>query len=435
MGEDFILTFCSSHFLISLEMSTEQPQRAKPTGPKKGKNNKNRHGKRSAKKNHAKTSWKPQYMEILKLVRKMDPLTINGVAVDTLDKPVDDYIKELLENKAITESLYMSFIMAPSDPDFPYDLDFLKFTLCVPRSYPRHTPNPTIMVLNDDIPRGYSVNIELGFKQIAATAMKKRHSRKDDAKDEESKDEDEIEMEGGNDLLAMIKTLGKYLEKFLSMQKKDTVKIVKVIKKQDEERERQLREEKQRQEKAKEQKRLQQANIDPVMFAKRNNEIDQFKQRLQRTSHIRLFKDSPHSTIFKLELHFQDGTFTIEIEDLEIVLEKLPVKLTIPKEYLGNKDKPLNMELDMSNTYNLKMIKSLEDPNVRNLFGKLIHNLNINFNYLAHHLSKTDTTEDKHWTITSQLNFFVENIQKFMNLKPNFVSWYEENTLLNDSLA
>lgn len=63
----------------------------------------------------------------------------------------------------------LKFNMKPSDPDFPYEIDELKCVLKVPADYPLNE-KPHLEVTNYDIPRGFQINIERGFKTIAANA-------------------------------------------------------------------------------------------------------------------------------------------------------------------------------------------------------------------------------------------------------------------------
>lgn len=110
--------------------------------------------------------------------------------------------------------LYLSFSMPPSDPDFPYELDSLKFSLAIPSLYPKDIKSlPSIVVLNSEIPKGFAVNIEGGFRKVSLMA-------KGALKDEE------IELVEGSSLLSQILTLDKYLEYFLKQEKKETIKFV-----------------------------------------------------------------------------------------------------------------------------------------------------------------------------------------------------------------
>ena len=57
------------------------------------------------------------------------------------------------------------FKLTPSDPDFPFELTALECSLRVPADYPQG--RPTLKVTNRDMGRGYQINIEDGFGQIA----------------------------------------------------------------------------------------------------------------------------------------------------------------------------------------------------------------------------------------------------------------------------
>ncbi|KAF8464377.1 hypothetical protein BDZ91DRAFT_660265, partial [Kalaharituber pfeilii] len=98
--------------------------------------------------------------------------------------------------------------LTPSDPEFPYDVDVLSFVLTVPLGYAGQQPDadednrPNIRVLNDDIPVGFRINIENGFKDIVMKASR------------------------GMSLLDMINTLDKRLESFLCAGKAPTIKII-----------------------------------------------------------------------------------------------------------------------------------------------------------------------------------------------------------------
>ncbi|ANB14756.1 hypothetical protein AWJ20_2363 [Sugiyamaella lignohabitans] len=91
--------------------------------------------------------------------------------------------------------------LAPSDPDFPFDMDFLIFRFYLPLDYP--VSRPWISVENSDIPKGYSANVEMGFRQIATKATKNPN------------------------LMKMLQELNTNLETFLKMEKQQTIKIVK----------------------------------------------------------------------------------------------------------------------------------------------------------------------------------------------------------------
>ncbi|OUM52040.1 hypothetical protein BVG19_g1193 [[Candida] boidinii] len=436
-------------------------------------------------------------LEIFKLIKNFKPITINGVPISKLTKTPEEYITELIERKQENEfedmSIYLLFLLQPSDPEFPYDLEFLKVSLCIPKDYPfnsnKNKPltidsRPTVSILNDDIPRGFSVNIEIGFKSIVNQAYKNKternhfHNRKnknkqqsndaaDDDKTEESGgfDLDNIDMTFGNDITGMLKTMDKYLEKFLSMEKKDTIKIVKTIKRIT------------RDTTASDSTKITSTNnnsnnkseSDKVVFNvsnsiskeiinKRDFDILKFKQRLSKDekTNLKLFKETPQNFIFKLNLKFENDSFIIAIEGLndEINIELLPIKLSIPKDYLNNPKKFIRLEVDMSNEKNLNLIKSFEDPNLKLVFGKLINNINNNFLTISNDFAKlncdyisgaseSDELESsnnidnnnihnkRYFSITSQINFFTQNIEKFLNEKNEFNKWFELNKKFN----
>jgi hypothetical protein len=92
----------------------------------------------------------------------------------------------------------LSFKLAPSDPDFPFELEFLECDLRVPAQYPKSPPK--LVVQNKDIPRGFAINIERGWDSLV------------------------MERPGAT-LLALTNALDKRLESLLSEQKQETVKL------------------------------------------------------------------------------------------------------------------------------------------------------------------------------------------------------------------
>ena len=95
------------------------------------------------------------------------------------------------------------FSFRPSDPDFPFTLERLHCELLVPGTYPDCGTEgpPTLRVTNSDMPRGFAINVERGFDQI-------------------------VEDRKGITLIQMIRVLDNQLERLLSMEKADTVKMV-----------------------------------------------------------------------------------------------------------------------------------------------------------------------------------------------------------------
>ena len=94
----------------------------------------------------------------------------------------------------------MTFQLNPSDPDFPFELSGLKCTLTVPKGYP-DTGKPAVRVNNAEMERGYQINVERGFDTLVDQFPQKS-------------------------LLGLITELDKNLEKFLTSDKAQTVKIV-----------------------------------------------------------------------------------------------------------------------------------------------------------------------------------------------------------------
>ncbi|KAI0602114.1 hypothetical protein F4775DRAFT_538404 [Biscogniauxia sp. FL1348] len=93
----------------------------------------------------------------------------------------------------------IAFHLKPSDPDFPFELDYLDCELRVPASYPEKPA--ALRVRNKDIPRGFSVNIERGWERL-------------------------VREHPGNTLLGLTNALDKNLEVFLSERKAETVTLL-----------------------------------------------------------------------------------------------------------------------------------------------------------------------------------------------------------------
>ncbi|KAI1482088.1 hypothetical protein F4774DRAFT_328422 [Daldinia eschscholtzii] len=91
------------------------------------------------------------------------------------------------------------FRLKPSDPDFPFELDYLECELQVPVLYPERPP--VLRVKNKDIPRGFAVNIERGWTRL-------------------------VHENQGSTLLALTNALDKNLEAFLSERKTETVTLL-----------------------------------------------------------------------------------------------------------------------------------------------------------------------------------------------------------------
>lgn len=94
--------------------------------------------------------------------------------------------------------------MVPTDPDFPFDMPKLDCSLRVPHDWPE-SDRPTIRVTNPDMPRGFQINVERGFDGLIESALK---------------DQRPIT------LLGLMNSLDRNLERFLTAEKAQTIKIV-----------------------------------------------------------------------------------------------------------------------------------------------------------------------------------------------------------------
>lgn len=103
------------------------------------------------------------------------------------------------ENTLSDGTTSLSFRLKPSDPDFAFELEHLQCDLRVPKDYPEEAP--VLHVKNNDIPRGFSINVERGWQKLAS---EKR----------------------GATLLSLTYALDKNLEAFLSTEKVDTVTLM-----------------------------------------------------------------------------------------------------------------------------------------------------------------------------------------------------------------
>ncbi|KAK4232606.1 hypothetical protein QBC38DRAFT_463253 [Podospora fimiseda] len=95
------------------------------------------------------------------------------------------------------------FKLHPSDPDFPFDLDYLDCDLRIPKGYPDQNEMPRLLVKNKNIPRGFAINIEQGWDKLV-----------------EERDKQKL------NLLGLVNSLDRRLEGLLMEEKKETVKVV-----------------------------------------------------------------------------------------------------------------------------------------------------------------------------------------------------------------
>lgn len=99
----------------------------------------------------------------------------------------------------VDNGVMLSFEMAPSDPDFPFEMEKLKCKLHVPSDFPRATPSLTVS--NAEMGKGYQINVEKGFDQIVASNKT-------------------------GTLLVWMNSLDRQLEAILMGQKAETIKFI-----------------------------------------------------------------------------------------------------------------------------------------------------------------------------------------------------------------
>lgn len=103
----------------------------------------------------------------------------------------------------------LSFELAPTDPDFPFDLNELQCVLSIPHDWPTSASStsarPKLTVTNPDMPRGFQINVEKGFDGLVETALKEKRQVT---------------------LLNLMNSLDRHLESFLTAEKAPTIKIV-----------------------------------------------------------------------------------------------------------------------------------------------------------------------------------------------------------------
>ncbi|KAL1966961.1 hypothetical protein VTN77DRAFT_3705 [Rasamsonia byssochlamydoides] len=97
----------------------------------------------------------------------------------------------------------LTFGMAPTDPDFPFEMDELQCVLHIPRDYP--LGRPSLRVTNPDMPRGFQINVEKGFDKLVDSAVENNRQ---------------------TTLLGLMNSLDRNLERLLTAEKAPTIKFV-----------------------------------------------------------------------------------------------------------------------------------------------------------------------------------------------------------------
>jgi hypothetical protein len=98
-----------------------------------------------------------------------------------------------------------AFAMAPTDPDFPFDMAELCCSLRVPHDWPSGAARVKLRVTNTDMPKGFQLNVERGFDALVESAIKDRRPIT---------------------LLGLMNSLDRNLERFLIAEKAPTIKLV-----------------------------------------------------------------------------------------------------------------------------------------------------------------------------------------------------------------
>ena len=265
---------------------------------------------------------------------------------------LQQYIKRFIESKSDLP-IYYSIRLRPSDPEFPFDLDELKLSLCIPPGYPQEKKaKPSIVVLNDNIPKGFAVNIERGFKRIVSIGM-------------ENTVDDDIQLVDGNHLLSYISTLSKYLELFLKIneQEVNSVRIVKTtpLHKSAEESAKTLKKSTQSQKPAKQTRPARNGNekwIGKKTLGKRAALIEEVK--LKMGSYVKVMNktdDSRYRVQIPLYSNSIDSPATLLVPEPWKSCNYIELFLNIPKNY---PESSLSVSFPKNFSENLTKLKDIE---------------------------------------------------------------------------
>ncbi|KAI7864139.1 hypothetical protein BDF14DRAFT_1261943 [Spinellus fusiger] len=92
----------------------------------------------------------------------LNPKEARKVELTQLERRYRSSFRTLRETEQET---VVRFLVPPSDPDFPFDLEALQLQLTIPAHYP--TTQCALMVMNTDIPRGIAFHLERGYEIYA----------------------------------------------------------------------------------------------------------------------------------------------------------------------------------------------------------------------------------------------------------------------------
>lgn len=336
----------------------QRPRKRKPRPqndkPSKGKDTK------SAKPKTPKPDRDFRYLEIVKLTKRYTPVTINGLPVSKILEEHQDlskgakleivaaHIVRVLQRDPL-QAIYLSFVVKV-DPDFPFDLETLKFNLTVPAGYPRDARAlPSVIVLNSEVPRGFAVNIERGFRQIALLTK--------------GNVDEEIQLVDGKGLLSQVQTLNKYLEHFLKQEKRQTMKFITFKDTQShtpppETPKRDLRERELEKKREFSPKNAPENGISvaPEVLELRNQYIEEMNQKLGQS--VKLFNKSAIESRYKVQVPFDEQQLPLPY--LWTLGNAAEIFLTVPIDYPKT---PLKVNVPTNFSTNLLVAKKVAVQN------------------------------------------------------------------------
>ncbi|KAG0324450.1 hypothetical protein BG000_002220 [Podila horticola] len=113
------------------------------------------------------TTRAPVRKPVPKVLRNVDKeetaATLRAFEISQLKSRFASSFMELPESNSAFDEDCFELKIVPSDPDFPYEIEALHVRLYIPRNFP-DTPC-SLDVLNKDIPKGFSTNLERGFQE------------------------------------------------------------------------------------------------------------------------------------------------------------------------------------------------------------------------------------------------------------------------------
>lgn len=309
--------------------------------------------------------------EIVNVIESFNVITINSLPYNNKNTVIN-----------YNNDISLGLLIPPSDPDFPFDVPLLHLLLLVPKEYP--TSKPQVMVLNDDIPRGFSYNIELGFKNLTG----------------ELKDDDLNDLECEKSLFGYINGLDKYLERFLRMEKKEAkIKIVKA------------KPNKQKNKKTNKDKSKLTKPTTTTPFETNNEFKDSQIKILKSRFNVKTVKDG---STYKLSLKLYEAfQFQFDSQTESITFSIIHIKLIIPNDYGKEKGRnKVKLEIDFSHPEVMKLINGIKNNEIKLVLKNLLMNISKNFDQFS--------SKFRYYKLTEYLNFTVSNLSKLMGDQNDF---------------